>query len=281
MNVPGDQDQDEHSDPNQADVRVLDSFNPNEPLLQFLREQGVTVIHATPGRVNVIAGQSGIFRTFGRTAEQMTVRFPAGILVNLGEVPKQAYTGKLPSTRMGTASLVRTALVQAQNDAHKRATAKDPDKQPARNLKLEALEQALDRKVPVIFSAHRADDLGTALRLAKEFRLAGYPRPGDGGLSHRAMRSPRPRCRSSCIRRCSASARAWRPTTATCATAALLAERKIPLAIGTSFEGYVPKTRVLRHEAAVAHGQRPWVRAGAAGYHLGCGPDAGNRESLR
>ena len=58
LNIPADQEQDEQSDPNQADVRLLDSFNPHEPLLQFLCEQGVTVVHAMPGRVNVIAGQS-------------------------------------------------------------------------------------------------------------------------------------------------------------------------------------------------------------------------------
>ena len=54
-NVPADQDQDEKTDPNQADLRVLDGFNPNEPLLEFLRQQGVTTIHAVPGRNNVIA----------------------------------------------------------------------------------------------------------------------------------------------------------------------------------------------------------------------------------
>src|SRR5262249_11513077 len=113
-NVPADQDQDELSDPNQADLRVLDAFNPAEGLLQFLREQGVTVVHAVPGRANVIAGQSGIFRTAGRTAEERTVRFPAGVLINLGEIPKKSYNGKLPGTRMGTASLVRTALTQAE-----------------------------------------------------------------------------------------------------------------------------------------------------------------------
>jgi imidazolonepropionase-like amidohydrolase len=92
LNISGDQEQDEHSDPNQADVRVLDSFNPNEPLLQFLREQGVTVVHVTPGRANVIAGQSGILpdgradddplpcghpRQFGRSAETGLHRPPA------------------------------------------------------------------------------------------------------------------------------------------------------------------------------------------------------------
>ena len=91
LNIHADQDQDESSDPNQADLRVLDGFNPNEPLLQFLRENGVTVIHATPGHANVIAGQTGIFRTLGRTAPQMTIRFPAALLVNLGEVPKSTW----------------------------------------------------------------------------------------------------------------------------------------------------------------------------------------------
>src|SRR5439155_26520618 len=90
-----DQDHDELSDPNQADLRVMDSFNPTEPLLQFIREQGVTVVQALPGRGNVIAGQAGIFRTHGRTAEGMALRFPSALLVNLGEVPKASYPGKL------------------------------------------------------------------------------------------------------------------------------------------------------------------------------------------
>jgi len=251
LNVPGDQEQDEHSDPNQADVRVLDGFNPHEPLLQFLCEQGVTVVHVMPGRVNVIAGQSGIFRTHGRTAEEMTVRFPASILVNLGEIPKQAYTGRLPSTRMGTASLVRMALVQAQNNAQKRATAKDPDRQPPRNLKLEELELALDRKVPVVFSAHRADDLGTALRLAKEFNLRSVLDLATEAylLRDEIAAAKVPVAVHPTMQRIGASMETF--NTHLC-NAALLAERNVPIAIGTGFEGYVPKTRVLRHEAAVA-----------------------------
>src|SRR5262249_10888709 len=128
LNVKGaDQDQDELSDPNQADLRALDSFNPNEPLLELVREHGVTVVHALPGRANVIAGQTGIFRTYGTMAERMKVRFPAGLLVNLGEVPKQTYPGKLPGTRMGTANLVRSALSQAQAHARKKAAAKEDE----------------------------------------------------------------------------------------------------------------------------------------------------------
>jgi imidazolonepropionase-like amidohydrolase len=250
LNLPkADQDQDEMSDPNQADLRVLDSFNPNEPLLDYIRRQGVTVIHAMPGRANVIGGQTGVFRTYGATAERMALKFPAGILVNLGEIPKGSYAGKLPSTRMGTAGIVRTVFSQAAGHARKRAAA-DEDKRPPPNLKLEALEPALRGEIPVIFSAHRADDLLTSLRLAREFKLRpilslateGYLVAGALAdakapvIVHPTMQRP-----------------ATMETLNGClGNAAALAEHKIPFVIGTAFEGYVPKTRVLRYEAAMA-----------------------------
>jgi len=250
LNVTADQDQDELTEPNQADLRVLDAFNPNEPLLEFLRQNGVTVIHGVPGRLNVVAGQTGIFRTAGRTAEAMALRFPAGILVNLGEVPKQAYPNKLPTTRMGTAALLRNAFTQAQAHNRRVAAAKGDDKKPTPNAKLEALGMALEKKVPVIFAAHRSDDLTTALRLAKEFDLqARLDLATEGYLMadviaaakvpvvvHPTMQRP-------------GSLETYQSQLS---NAAVLAGKRIPLAIGTGFEGYVPKTRSLRHEAAIA-----------------------------
>jgi imidazolonepropionase-like amidohydrolase len=251
LNIPADQEQDELSDPNQADLRVLDGFNPNEPLLEFLRSQGVTVVHAMPGRSNVIAGQSGVFRTYGRTAEKMALRFPAALLVNLGESPKTAYTGKLPGTRMGTSSLIRTALAQARNNAQKRAAVKDEDKKPPSNLKLEALELALAGKVPVVFSAHRADDLATALRLAKEFKLKAVLDLATEGylIADEIGAAGAPVVVHPTMQRAGSSMETFNSHLC---NAAILAGRKVPVVIGTAFEGYVPKTRVLRHEAAVA-----------------------------
>jgi imidazolonepropionase-like amidohydrolase len=250
VNINADQDQDETTDPNQADLRVLDGFNPNEPLLQFLRENGVTVVHAMPGRVNVIAGQTGVFRTHGRTAEQMTLRFPAGILVNLGEVPKQANPGRGPTTRMGTAGLVRTALAQAQANARKRAAAKEPDKKPPHNAKLEALELLLERKVPVVLSAHRADDIDTGLRLAREFNLkAVLDLATEGYLIADAVAAAGV---SVVVHPTMQRVSSMETFNSFLGNAAALADRKVPIVLGTGFEGYVPKTRVLRHEAAVA-----------------------------
>jgi imidazolonepropionase-like amidohydrolase len=250
LNIAADQDQDELSDPNQADLRVLDSFNPNEPLLEFLRMNGVTVVHAMPGRANVIAGQTGIFRTSGRTAEQMTLRFPAGILMNLGESAKSSYSGKLPTTRMGTASLIRNALNQARNEASKRAAAKDEDKKPARNLKNEALQLALDRKVPVYVSANRADDLQTALRLAKEFNLNVYlDQATEAFLMADALGEAKvPVVLHPTMQRPGS----METYNSFLGNARVLADHKVPVAIGTGFEAYVPKTRVVRYEAAMA-----------------------------
>ncbi|MBI3823798.1 MAG: amidohydrolase family protein [Planctomycetes bacterium] len=238
----GDQDQDEMSDPNQADLRVMDSFNPHEPLLQFIREHGVTVVHAMPGRANVIAGQTGIFRTHGRTVEQMKIRFPAGMLVNLGEVPKASYPGKLPSTRMGTANLIRTALQSAQSYAAK--------KPATPNLKHEALDLVLKKKMPIILSGHRADDLMTGLRIAKEYDLNAMLTLATEGylISDAILDAKVPVIVHPTMQRASS------PETfhGHLGNAAFLANRKIPTAICTAFEGYVPKTRVLRYEAAMA-----------------------------
>jgi imidazolonepropionase-like amidohydrolase len=250
-NVPADQDQDEKSDPNQADLRVVDGFNPDEGLLEFIRREGVTTIHAVPGRNNVIAGQSGIFRTSGRTAESMTIRFPAGILVNLGELPKSSYPGRLPTTRMGTAALVRSAFAQARNHARKVAANKGTEKQPPGNPKLEALGLALAKKVPVLFAAHRADDLETALRLAQEFDLSARLELATEAyrIADEVARLKVPVVVHPTMQR---SAGSMETLHSHLCNAAMLVRRKIPLAISTGFEGYVPKTRVLRHEAAIA-----------------------------
>src|SRR5262249_23081838 len=185
----------------------------------------------------------------GTTSESMKVRFPSAVLFNLGEVPKSAYPGKAPDTRMGTAALIRNALTAAANDRRKRKAAKEGS-EPDRNLKHEALALLLDRKIPAIFAGHRADDLATALRMADEFQLdavlsqatEGYLRPAATGaararvLLHPTMQRPA----------------APETFNTTLNSAAILAGRGIPVAITSAYEGYVPKTRVPLYEAAIA-----------------------------
>ena len=163
-NIPADQDQDELSDPNQADLRVYDGFNPREPLLEFLQANGITIVHTTPGRQNVIAGQSGIFRTDGATVESAAVKPVAAMLVNLGEVAEGSVQGEGPDDTHGH----RGAGPQGVRGGPGVQGEGSP---AAKNPKHEALVPALEGKIPVYFAAHRKDDIQTALRIAAEFKL--------------------------------------------------------------------------------------------------------------
>ncbi len=271
FNVSADQDQDESSDANQADLRVLDGFNPNDPHLEFLRANGVTVIHTMPGRACAIAGQTGIFRTSGTTVNQSLIRFPAGLLVNLGESSKGG--GKFPQTRMASASLVRNTLTQARNHFDK--------KDRTRNLKFDALEPMLGGKLPVFFSAQRADDIVTGLRLAEEFKLKPILTLANEGylIADRIADSKAPVIVHPTMQRAGTSMETMNAFTG---NAAFLADRKIPITIGTAFEGYVPKTRVLRAEAAMAaveglgHGRALRAITIDAAKLLGIGADYGS-----
>eukprot|EP00913_Durusdinium_trenchii_P023384 g21962.t1 len=249
-NIPADQDADETSDPNQADVRTLDAFNPSEPLLRFLLTQGVTVIHASPGRANVIGGMTGVYRTHGQSAEAMTIRFPHAMLFNLGESPKRTYSGRKPATRMGTVSLIRGALTEANNYARKRAAAKK-DEPVDRELKQEALANVTGRKMRALFCAQRADDILTALRLIREFKLDGQiALAADAYLIRdRIAKTGVPIIVHPTMQRAGSRIETYNSYLG---NAAALADSKITVAIASGVEGYVPKTRVIRHEAAIA-----------------------------
>ncbi len=255
-NVPADQDEDEPTDPNQADLRAIDGFNPAEPLLDYLLRFGVTVIQSGPGRMNPIGGQAGVFKTSGRTVEEMTLRFPSAVVFTLGEAPKAAYRpkDKPPATRMATAALIRRALAEARAYDEKRREAGEPAeearKPPDRDLKKEALAAVVRGDVPALFTAHREDDILTALRIGREFGLKLLLDAATEGYLVRdeILNAGVPVIVHPTMQRLAG------PETlnTTMENAALLAEVGIPIAIQSGFESYVPKTRVVTLEAAVA-----------------------------
>jgi imidazolonepropionase-like amidohydrolase len=165
----------EATDPITPHVRALDAINPRDPGLADARGAGVTTVCVTPGSANAICGQVAVIKTAGEAVDRMLVREPAGLKMALGENPKGVYKprDKMPSTRMGTAALIREWLVKAQNYLDKVARAgSDPEKAPPdEDLKLEAIALVLRREVPARVHAHRADDILTALRLGQEFGL--------------------------------------------------------------------------------------------------------------
>ncbi|MDR0434349.1 MAG: amidohydrolase [Gracilibacteraceae bacterium] len=164
----------EITDPLTPELRATDAVNPEDEAFRDARRGGVTSLFVCPGSGNVIGGTGAVLKTAGRTVEEMTVRDPAGLKAALGENPKTVYgeQKKLPSTRMGTAALLRQAFVDAQTYRDKlRQGEKDPDKLPERDLGMEHLLLALEKKIPLRAHAHRADDIMTAIRIAREFDL--------------------------------------------------------------------------------------------------------------
>jgi imidazolonepropionase-like amidohydrolase len=261
-NIPADQDQDEETDPNTADVRAFDSFNPSERLIEYINSYGITTIQVAPGLANPVAGQAAIFKTRGpnsplMTADDMAVKSISAVVFDLGESPKQVYgkRNKPPATRMMTAEIIRKALVDAQAyqkkwDEWNRSDKKDPAKQPASDLKLESVSRVLSGELPAIFNAYREDDIATALRLAKEFKLKPVISSAtEGYLIRDALKvSGASVLAGPTLQRLDG----LETMNATLENAALLADVGIPLALMTGYENYVPKNRVLLFEAGVA-----------------------------
>jgi imidazolonepropionase-like amidohydrolase len=167
-------DTNEMTDPVTAHVRALDAINPEELGLREAAAHGVTCAVVLPGSGNVVGGLGVAVKTYGRIVDRMVVRDPVGLKVAFGENPKRVYGGqkKMPSTRMGTAAVLREALTRAQTYLRKADLGREnPDKLPDRDLRLEALGLALRGEMPVLAHCHRMDDILTALRIAEEFGL--------------------------------------------------------------------------------------------------------------
>ncbi len=179
----------EYTEPVQPDLRVMDALNPRSELLRVARAEGITHALSTPAEGNLVAGQCAFIRLRGETVEELVLRSPAALLINLGEASKQTYVkkDKPPTTRMGEIALVRQAFLkarhyraeheafakkQAEGKAEKGSKREEDWKDttpPARDLKMETLLAALDGNIPVVVRAQRVSDIETALRLAEEF----------------------------------------------------------------------------------------------------------------
>ena len=138
-------------------------------------EAGVTAVAVSPGSANPVGGQIALIKTAGRRVDDMVVKAPLAIKFALGENPKSVYHDKdeAPVTRMATAALIREQLYKAKEYLARRERAEsDPeDDGPDYDIKLEALLPLLWGKIEAHFHAHRADDIFTALRIAKEFGI--------------------------------------------------------------------------------------------------------------
>ncbi|MBB6217610.1 imidazolonepropionase-like amidohydrolase [Anaerosolibacter carboniphilus] len=162
----------EATDPVTPHLRAIDAINPMDRTFREAYEGGVTSVATGPGSANVIGGQFVAIKTYGDRIDNMIIKDPIAMKCAFGENPKRVYHDKKqsPSTRMATAAILRDTLFKAKEYGAKlKASLEDPSKKPSFDMKMEALQPVLRGEIPLKAHAHRADDIFTAIRIAKEF----------------------------------------------------------------------------------------------------------------
>ena len=150
-------------------LRAIDAVNPMDAAFHDAIEAGITSVMTGPGSANVVGGQFLFMKTHGRCIDEMVVKAPAAMKAAFGENPKTCYGDKdeYPATRMGVAALLRKTLFEAAQ--YKKE--KESGKLEKENFEMEPWLPVLNKEIPLKVHAHRADDILTAIRIAKEFDL--------------------------------------------------------------------------------------------------------------
>lgn len=170
--VEGD-DCNETTDPVTPYLRALDGINTLDAAFDEAVRAGITSAMIGPGSANVVGGQFVFMKTKGRVIDEMTLLEPAAMKVAFGENTKRVYSGqkKMPATRMAIASLLREALFTAAQYKKKKDKALQKGEFFEEDFRLEPWLPVLDKKIPLKAHVHRADDILTAVRIAKEYDL--------------------------------------------------------------------------------------------------------------
>ncbi|HCH65328.1 MAG: amidohydrolase [Deltaproteobacteria bacterium] len=244
-----DQDHAERDAPVRPELRAIDAFHPRDPLLDWIRGYGVTVVNAGPSPGQPVSGRTLIAENRVARVSELALEPDAFVVFSLGDGPKSRFADRGTASRMGSAATIRQALMDARDYSARRALPA-ADRPPV-DLGLEALVELLDGKRRALMHAHRADDIDTALRLADEFgidiALAGGAEAWLMADTLAAADVP--------VLVGPVMARSWRDgeqRNSSFACAARLADAGVTVGFMSGYEGYVPKVRVVLWEAAVA-----------------------------
>ncbi len=275
-----DSDQLERSTPIQPELRAIDAYNPREKLVEYVRSLGVTTVNTGHAPGELISGQMAVFKTSGATVAEALVKSPAAVAATFSPAA-QKDGGKSPGTRAKMMSMLRAEFIKAQEyqakwDRHAEKLAKGekkdaaaaappgtpapaadaakgedkgPPTPPERNLRLETLVAVLKGEVPLLLTANRAHDIDAALRLAEEFKFKLIL----DGAAEGHMIADRIKAAGVPVVVHASTQRSYGDTeNQSMENAAVLRKAGITVAIQSGYEGYVPKTRVVLLEAALA-----------------------------
>ena len=165
----------ESTDPFTPQMRAVDGINPFDRCFEEARMRGITSAASCPGSANACGGEICVIKTAGRRVDDMLIK-TCGIKFAMGENPKRVYSDKneTPMTRMAITAIIREGLYKTRRYCHDMDSYYSDNENyepPEYDIKCEALMPLLDRKQKAFFHCHRADDICTAMRIAKEFNL--------------------------------------------------------------------------------------------------------------
>lgn len=245
LNQPQDQDALDTASPLQPELRAMDAYNARDPLVEWLLSLGVTTVHTGHSPGALAAGQTTIVKTAYPTIDQALVDSTTMMAMTVG--PSVGRRFDSPGTRARAVALIRAAMYKGLAHADKMAEAEEP---LARDLEKEALAAVATGQMPALITAHRATDIMAVLRLAREFPQMDVVLSGasEAFLVLDAIQaSGVPVVLHPTMYRAGGETESIAFD-----TAARLREAGIPFAIQSGYEAYVPKTRVVLFEAAVA-----------------------------
>lgn len=242
LGQPHDQDQLDRTSPVQPELRAFDAYNAREELVGWLRGYGVTTLHTGHGPGALASGQTMTVKTRGGDVGEALVDSATMVAFTLG--PSVAANYRSPGTRSKGVAMLRAELVRAQEYARKQQAGGQ-----ARDLKLEALARVLSGELPALVTAQRVPEILAALRLAEEFKLKLVL---DGAAESYLVADQIKRAGVPVILHPTMVRTGGETESATLETARKLRDAGITVALQSGFEGYVPKTRVVLFEAAIA-----------------------------
>ena len=157
----------EITDPITPNMRGIDGCNPMDETVELALKGGVTTVAAGPGSANVLGGTFFAYKTKGNCIDEMSIQNPLAMKAAFGENPKRCYQGKKIDTRMQISALLRETLEKTKEYMKKKELGKDV----AYDQKLEAMIPVVKREIPLKCHCHRADDILTVIRIAKEYDI--------------------------------------------------------------------------------------------------------------
>ena len=246
LNIAADQDQLEKSSPIQPELRAIDAYNPEERLVKTARELGITTMHTGHGIGALVSGQTIIVKTKKGNVDQVTINPFCMLAMTIG--PDVSGNFSSPGTKAKQMSMIRTELLKAK-EYLKKTSDKDSVKRPTYDLKMDALSKMLKGEIKALITANRSVDIMNAIRLSKEFN---FKLVIDGAAEAYLLTNEIKEAKAEIILHATMARNDDDMINMNRESAIILTKAGIPVSIESGYESYVPKTRIVLYEAAVA-----------------------------